>query len=191
MHTPSRHALITLLLLAACAARIEVGSDYAPDTDFSSYTSYVWEETGSAPTGDPRLDDNTFFDARVRAAVDQQLAIRGFDAASDQDADLVVHYHMFVEQRGEINFDYTGWELDRGRGYTIFDRSLGTDVYINDYDEGMLLVDVADASDRHIVWRGWAQLDVTDALTDRELMDARIRQAVAEVIALFPATNQD
>lgn len=177
--------------LVGCAARILVGSDYEASTDFSTYASYAWEEIGSAMTGDPRLDDNPFFEARVRGAVEQQLAIRGFDVVADEDADLLVHYHMFVQPRGEINFDYIGWELDRRRGYTIFDRSsLGTDVYVNDYDEGMLLVDIADARDKHIVWRGWAQLDVTSALNDREVMDARIRQAVEKVIALFPGGDQ-
>ncbi len=189
MNNFRKYFVITVILLTGCATRILVGSDYESNTDFSSYRSYAWEETGEAPTGDPRLDNNPFFDARVRAAVDQQLAIRGFDASSDEGADLVLHYHMFVEQKGEINFDFRGWELDRRRGYTVFDRSLGSDVYINDYDEGMLLIDIADASNRHIIWRGWAQLDVTDALNNREVMDTRIGQAVQKIIALFPAGN--
>ena len=173
-------------LLAGCVS-ITVGSDFDPGTDFSRYATFAWETIEQTDTGDPRLDDNPFFDSRVRSAVARQLSLKGLDPAPEGSADLILHYHMFVERRERIDVDAVDRELDEARGYSIFNRNVDVEVYVNEYDEGTLMLDLADATDKHIMWRGWAKLVVTDVLDDREKLDERIRQAVQKIIALYPA----
>jgi hypothetical protein len=173
-------------LFAGCVS-ITVGSDFDPGTDFTKHTTFAWETVEQTTTGDPRLDDNPFFDSRVRSAVERQLSLRGLDPAPAENADLMLHYHMFVEHRERINVDAIDRELDEARGYSIFNRNVDVEVYVNEYDEGTLMIDFADAADKHIMWRGWAKLVVTDVIDDRERLDSRIGQAVEKIIALYPA----
>jgi len=173
-------------LLASCVS-ITVGSDFDPGTDFTKYTTFAWETVEQTTTGDPRLDDNPFFNSRVRSAVERQLSLRGLDPAPEESADLMLHYHMFVEHRERINVDAIDRELDEARGYSIYNRNVDVEVYVNEYDEGTLMIDLADAADKHIMWRGWAKLVVTDVIDDRERLDSRIGQAVEKIIALYPA----
>lgn len=177
-------AALLFAALAGCAAVMSVGSDYDQGTDFSGYHTYAWEMPEPASTGDPRLDDNPFFDSRVRTAVEKQLAEKGIQPGGDS-PDLLMHYHMFVEHRERLDMYRLDKEIDEPRGYSIFDKPV--EMRVNPYDEGTLLIDAADARDKHIIWRGWARLDVTDVLDNRDELDKRIRKAVARIIKRFPA----
>ena len=59
---------------------------------------------GWRPAGDrhPRLDNNPFFAERLQAAVDQQLAARGFEKMTSERADLLLHFHARVEQQLDV-----------------------------------------------------------------------------------------
>lgn len=185
MKTLQTLAVLFLGALAGCAAVMSVGSDYDQSTDFSGYHSFAWEMPEPVSTGDPRLDDNPFFDSRVRAAVEKQLAGKGIEPAAGGSPDLLMHYHMFVEHRERLDIYRMDKEIDEPHGYSIFDKPM--EMRVNPYDEGTLLIDAADASDKHIIWRGWAKLDVTDVLDNRDQLDKRIQQAVAKIIKRFPA----
>jgi hypothetical protein len=176
---------ILYFLVAGCAM-MSVGSDYDPELDLSSYNSYAWETMDTPlPTGDPRLDDNPFFDDRVRAAVDRELAGKGFEAAGGTNADLILHYHMFIEHRERVDIQRVDRDLDVARGYSIFETPLEARAY--PYDEGTLMIDIADAGNKRIIWRGWARLDVTTVLDDRDRLDQRIQEAVRKIINRVPA----
>ena len=50
--------------------------------DMSGYRTYSWASDDRLLTHDPRLDNNPFFLARLRADVDRQLAARGFEKSA-------------------------------------------------------------------------------------------------------------
>ena len=62
-------------------------------------------------TGDPRLDNNEFFENRLKATSEKVLALHGFEEATPATADLVIHYHANVRETIDVN------ELDRRYGY--------------------------------------------------------------------------
>jgi hypothetical protein len=177
-------SMLIFAALAGCAAVMSVGSDFDQDTDFSGYRTFAWEMTEPVSTGDPRLDDNPFFDSRVRAAVEKELAGKDIEPAAGGNPDLLMHYHMFVEHRERLDIYRLDKEIDEPHGYSIFEKPV--EMRVNPYDEGTLLIDAADAGTRHIIWRGWAKLDVTDVLDSRKQLDKRIQEAVARIIKRFP-----
>ncbi len=182
IETMSRSAALLLLplLIAACDAPMSAGADYDASLDFTRFGTFAWEEAELHPTGDPRLDDNPFFDERIRAVVTAELAARGVRVVGIDDApDLLVHYHASVRDRVEV------YEVDRSAGYDVSDYGPGTEVY--QYEEGTLLVDLVERESMRVIWRGWARADITRAIDDLEVMGQLLQAAAREMFSHYPA----
>ena len=79
--------------------------------DFGQYHTYNWAQDDPRSTGDPRLDNNPFFEERVRTDVEKQLAARGFEKTTSGAPDLLLRYHASLTQE----IDASG--IDRQYGY--------------------------------------------------------------------------
>jgi len=168
--------LLTVALLSACAT-VHVGADFAPGVRLDKYRTFDWGGGDSLPVGDPRLDNNPFFDSRVRAAVELELAARGLMRATVS-PDLLVHYHASVRQRVDVI------RADEGRGYSS-PRDGRSDIVL-EYEEGTLIVDVAEPKAKAILWRGWSQTDVGGLLENPREMEKRIRESIRLMMLKFP-----
>lgn len=56
-------------VVVGCAT-MTVHSHVERGIDLRQYRTYNWSVSDPRPTGDPRLDNNPFFDGRVRARVE-------------------------------------------------------------------------------------------------------------------------
>ena len=72
-----------VLALTGCAAT-DVSSYVAHGVDLQAHHTYNWATVDARSTGDPRLDNNRFFEERVQAAIEKQLASLGFRKTADQ-----------------------------------------------------------------------------------------------------------
>jgi hypothetical protein len=170
-------ALAVLSFAAACTAGIRAGADFAPDLDFSTFSTYVWDEPDTRPVGDPRLESNPFFEERLHVAIERELEARGLRQVASG-ASLIVHHHATVRDHVEV------YEADRAAGYGTPEYGEGTQVV--QYEEGTLLIDIADARSNDLVWRGWAQFDIGRALEDPQVMSEQIDEAVVKMFESFP-----
>jgi hypothetical protein len=156
--------------LAGCAT-MQVNSYTERGLDLRSYRTYNWAPADQAPTGDPRLDNNQFFQERVRMAVENRLATRGL--AKTAMPDLLVHYHASVVQDIHTSSFAPG------------DRSCedcGPEVY----DAGTLLIDLVDARTNRLLWRGWAKGSIEGVIDDQDWLEQRIDEAVARIFRELP-----
>jgi len=157
---------------------VSVTVDYDPEEDFSTYKTFGWLPERPPPTGDPRLD-SPLIDSRVRRAVDSTLTARGFRKILDGTPDFWVTYHTGVEQKLDV---YT---MNRGYvnrwGYTVS----VPETRVSQYDEGTLVLDIADARERELVWRGVAQGRLRSQPTPDQTT-AAVNEAVAELLKQFP-----
>ena len=69
---------ITAALAAACAA-INIGSFVECGFDMSVVRTFEWAPADHLSTGDPRLDNNEFFQRYLKAAVERELMTRGIE----------------------------------------------------------------------------------------------------------------
>jgi len=178
-------SMLGILALAVCAcASLSVNSFTEKGTDFGRYRTYTFGPADTAPTGDPRLDNNRFFNERVQAAIDRILPLRGFQKAKGARADAVVHYHANVNQRVELN-DSGRSECAAvaavGNGKTL---PLNCQPYV--YDAGTLLIDLVDARTRKLLWRGWANGRMDGVLANQEWMEQRIDESVTRILEKLP-----
>jgi hypothetical protein len=160
--------------LAGCAS-MEVSSYTERGVDFSRYLTYEWGAIDAHTTGDPRLDNNPFFHERVRAAVDHQLARRGYVKGTGGQGDVTVHYHASVHQEIDVNgADEQAGLCPRG----------DCEPFV--YQAGTLLVDLVDAKTSNVIWRGWATGSVDGVVENQEWMERRIDEIVGKILERLP-----
>jgi hypothetical protein len=171
---------VTLLVIGTMAfpgcATMRVNSFVERGADLGQYRTYGWTAEDRFGTGDPRLDNNPFFQERVRAAVEKQLAARGYEKTSSDAPDLVLHYHASITEQIEVS------SIDRDSGNCFG----ATDCRPYAYDAGTLVIDFVDARTDRLVWRGWAEDTMDGAIDNQRLMEQKIDDAVARILQRLP-----
>ena len=140
---PLAALVLTAALAAACAA-INVGSFVERGFDMSVVRTFEWAPAEHLSTGDPRLDNNEFFQRYLKGAVEREFMTRGIERSEAGMADVVVHYHASVTQR----VDTAGADEKYG---------LCEDCRPSVFDAGSLTLDLVDGGTNKLVWRGWAE----------------------------------
>lgn len=175
MTSLTRWFVLVTALTGACAP-LSVGADFNVRTDFSGYRTFDWGPADALPTGDPRLDNNPFFNERFHEAVERNLVARGLQKATTEPPDLLVHHHVAIQQRVDT------YAIDREHGYTYGES--GTQV--REYEQGTFIIDIAEADTKTVIWRGWAVTDVEGVIGDRERLARLIDESVTKLLAQFP-----
>jgi uncharacterized protein DUF4136 len=172
---PARIALVALwiLPLAACAA-VTVNSYSQRSFDIGRYHTYAWGPPDTHGTGDPRVDNNRFFEERVRQQVDRELAARGFEKVAGV-ADLLIHYHASFSQKLDVR------TLDRQ-----YEPCAPGDCSAFVYDAGTLMVDLVDARANTLLWRGWAEGSMDGAIDNQAWLESRVDDAVLRILRRLP-----
>jgi hypothetical protein len=165
-------AAISALMLTSCAS-MHVNSSLERGIDLTQYHTYNWASDDRLSTGDPRLDNNSFFLERLQADVERQLTTRGFEKITTGTPELLLHYHASTNQRVDAN------GADRKYGYC-------DDCNPSVYDAGTLMLDFVDARTNRLVWRGWAEGSLDGAIDNQDWMEQKIDDAVARILARLP-----
>lgn len=166
-------ALVCLPFVLAGCATLKVNSYLERGADLSKYKTFDWGARDTFATGDPRLDNNPFFENRVKAQVESGLGARGF--AKGAKPDVTVHYHASVTQRIDTN------GID---GPTVQCQTPACRPFV--HDAGTLVIDLVDPATNRVVWRGWADDTLEGAIDNQRWMEQRIDEAVARILARLP-----
>ena len=170
--------IMGLLSFWGCSS-LSTTTDFDPDTDFSKYKTYSWYD--GEVSGDDALHANPLAKKRVINSIDSYLTNNGYKLVTSG-ADFVVIVHAGTKEKMQINnYGYGGY------GYGMYGRGWGpgygggvqTDVTY--YDETTLVIDIADASKKELVWRGTGTGIIRGKLSEED------RAAViAKILADFP-----
>lgn len=168
-------AVCILLLLVALGAAFaqKVQTDFDHQAHFSQYKTYSWQEIKPA---------NSLWDARIKDAVDAQLAAKGWTQVESGGDVAVVAIKTSQTQRTLQTFydgfgGGWGWRRFGGGG---FGDSTTTE---QDYKVGTLVVDLYDAKTKQLIWRGSAQDTLSDKATTNE---KNLDKGVAKMFKAFP-----
>jgi hypothetical protein len=152
------------ILLAA-----KITTDYNHSMDLSQYHTYSWLEVKA---GDPLWPD------RIRAAVDSQLASKGWNKVPMGDASVAAFGSTREQPR--LQTFYTGF----GGGWRWRGFSDGiSETTVDATPIGTLVVDIFDTTTKKLVWRGVS----SEALSDKpEKNEKKLEKAVGEMFKHFP-----
>jgi hypothetical protein len=171
-------AVLALSAVAGCNG-VKVWTEYDPTTDFSNLTTYGWATIAPTAPIDPETE-TPILDARVRLAIENELAARGFQKQASGPPDFLVGYRAVVEQKVDVGYVDQQW----GYSYTYRARAPRKTVY--EYEEGTLILDVSLPDPRRLIWRGIARAEVYPGRSQEE-GDRRLAEAVRKMFDQFPA----
>lgn len=158
------------LLQGSVAHSVEVKVDFDPTVDFSDFGTFSWFEG--------TLAEDAEVEARIHAAIERELIPLGLrEVREEPDLLLVTHAALDAEKLIEIEHhqywvEYEGWK----KPIAVTDEFWTGQM-------GMLIVDILDASNRQLVWRGIATGNV--AKTD-EKRDRKLDKTMAQLFKGFP-----
>ncbi len=164
-------------MAAACAPAVTVGVNTAPSLQSAAYRTFTWDLPDQFPAGDPRLDNNPFFVRALQNAVHVELSHLGLQEARGA-ADLTVHFHATVRNRVDV------FETDRLAGFD--QSSYASNAQMREYEEGTVLVDVAERATKKLIWRGWMQTDLSGTIGNMPALAERVDRGMVKLFQQFP-----
>ena len=168
----SAFVLFMFLALPPIVRAQRTSFDFDRRVNFSQYRTYGWKE--GTPAGEH------FFDRRVVASIDAQLAAKGLTKET-LNPDLYVLYHVGLGVQRSVNGFVTA-----GAGIYGWGGGPGAlDVRLNELAMGTLVIDIADASKQELVWRGVATQEL-DVDMKPEKRDAAIAKAIDKILKNYP-----
>ena len=166
-------AAAIVLLAPPLALAQKTSFDFDKTADFSKYKTYALKD--GTKVGDPLVDN------RIVAAIEAELAAKGL-TKKDDGADIAVVYHVAFDKQQDITTYSSGYG---GYGYRWGGGWGTTDVRVNQILVGTLIIDVADAVKKDVVWRGMGVKEV-DPQAKAEKREKNINAAVKKIMQNYP-----
>ena len=162
-------AAITLgLALGMQAFAQQVHADFDPAAHFGDYRTFAWK-SARITSRDPGLN-NPIVQHKIEAEIEKQLYARGFTKAAGGPVDVYVSFRLGTGFEREV-IDYpVGWRWGGWRREVRFN------------DKGTLVIDIADAGRRQMVWRAVC----VDTASNGNKLDDHLPRDVRKAFDQFP-----
>jgi hypothetical protein len=164
-------AMLAVLLVAAAAWAQDVKTDYDHHANFSQYRTYYWQKI---QTTDP------LWQSRIQDAVDRDLQSKGWQRV-DNGGDVALTAVGSARNEKEYQTFYDGMGGWRWGGFGE------TTTQVENYPVGSLVLDMYDAHNKQLIWRGVS----SDTLSDKpEKNEEKLDKAVKKMFDHFPPESK-
>ena len=166
-------SVIAAVLAPALVLAQKTSYDFDKTANFAGFKTYAHKD--GTKVGQELID------ARILAAIDAQMAAKGF-TVSDASPDVFVVYHVAFDKQQDISTYSTGYAGGYGRygwGYGGGWGGGSSTTQVRDILIGTLVIDLADAKAGKLVWRGMGVKEV-DTQAKPEKRDKSINNAVTK-----------
>jgi Domain of unknown function (DUF4136) len=172
-----RSFLVLCMWLAVGVGRVaaqEVSSDFDKNADFSKYKTYKWVDIPSPE----KLDALT--SSQLTGTLEVELTSKGLTKSASDDADLYVGYQV-VSAKGKPSKNFNiGASYGSEPGGNMATAGASTTVH-----SGRLILDMYDASNKHLVWQGFVLNSIEeDAKPDKR--QKHMNAAVEKLLKNYP-----
>ena len=183
---------IFLTSLAACST-VKTSSDYNKDSDFTSYKTFSWlAKTDSNVASNPTVV-NQIMDERIRSSINSQLSTQGYQKL-ESNADLIINYNVLTQDNVDVTSYNTyggmgpswGWRGGFGhRGMSVGMHGGYSDIEVDNYKSGTLIIDFIDPKTNKLIWRGMGSKRIPSSTTPEKL-DKLVNLVVESILNNFP-----
>lgn len=144
-------AIIALaMLLPPTVLAQKVNIDWDRNENFSQFHTYAWQKSPHPAKG--------LWDQRIVDGIDKQLQSKGLQRV-DSDPDMWVVYSNSIRDQKQVVG--TGYNMGPGWGWGWWGPTTTTyNTYVT--REGTLVVELANAKDHQLLWRGSATGTISD-----------------------------
>jgi len=167
--------LSALVLFTSCGPQLTVTTDYDHTANFSQFHTFKivqLEQQYQALS--------QFNQTRVINAVNAQMLAKGFTPS--ENPDMLVNITSIMKNKQEIVANSYGY----GGGYRPYawgGGNMSTTVNVQNYTAGSLIIEVANASTKKLIWEGIGNQDIESQSSNPE---KAINSAVQKIMAAFP-----
>ena len=183
----SRLVLLTsaVMLLASCASKPTIETDYDHTIDFSKYTTYGFFN----PMGIENPNYSSIYGSIFRDAISKEMESRGYKMSDNPD--LMINVSGRLQDKTKVT---TTSDPYMGGGYYGYRRGAygawggygyGTQTHVSNYTEGTVNVDMVDRAMKRMVWEGVAVGRVNEKKTNEETR-TNIYAGIQEMFAGYP-----
>ncbi|UCH83948.1 MAG: DUF4136 domain-containing protein [Candidatus Latescibacterota bacterium] len=185
MKTIGLIAVLFALTATGCGGSMDLSSDWDPEADFTNLNTYQFAERVSREDDDPRVY-NDITEQRIRNAINTALQARGYELVTTGEPDFKVGWHGSIDKRmnmetvhNDYNYHTTGWVSPHDP------RAPQSKTYVNEWEEGTLIIDVIDPKKNELMWRGTGTA-LVDEDVSAEKDQSNLNDAVAKILKAFP-----
>ena len=186
---------LSMLIASMVACSPSVYTDRAEGVNFTEYETYAY-----LPSGNREEGSGTRYTEMIINEVNQEMQARGY-RLDNQNPDLLVNVSTMYREEEELlrtpvagTYEYytTGFytpttlEPYYYTGYNTIPQITGVGIREVEYTEGTFVVDVIDATNNKIVWRGWSETPV-----DPSELDESVKEYVDNIFEEYPVEVED
>jgi len=183
----SRYAFLAgaAMLLASCASKPTIESDYDHTIDFSQFSTYSFFN----PMGIENPNYSSIYGSIFRDAISKEMESRGYRQSDNPDLMINVSGRLQDKTKVTTTSDpymaggYYGYR--RGHYGAWGGYGYGTQTHVSNYTEGTINVDMVDRVQKRMVWEGVAVGRVNEKKTSDETR-ASIYAGIQEMFAGYP-----
>lgn len=173
------------LLLAACASKPTIKSDYDHTIDFSKYKTYGFYN----PMGIENPNYSSIYGSIFRDAIGKEMAKRGYRLSDNPD--LLINVSGLMKDKTKVTTTssphygggYYGYRGGRYGGWGGY--GYGNSTHVSNYTEGTINVDMVDRELKRMIWEGVAVGRVNEKNTPDETR-ANIYAGLQEMFSGYP-----
>ena len=176
---------VAALLMASCASKPDIKSDYDRSVDFSQYKTYAFFN----PMGIENPNYSSIYGSIFREAISREMESRGYVKSDNPDLLINVSGRLQEKTRVTTTSDpymagsYYGYR--RGAYGAWGGYGYGTQTHVSQYTEGTVNVDMVDRKLKRMVWEGVAVGRVNEKRTNEE-MRTNNNNGIKEMFAGYP-----
>ena len=148
---------LAMLGFAGCAGT-HVATDYDHKANFGRYQTYALQRGKVVDEDAPHMPD-TLVEDRIVAAIKSELNSKGLRPAPAGQADLIATYNASAKTKVQLESAWDGGYWGVGLDGWAWDGPGYDNVWLEQYREGTLVIDLIDSSTKKLVWRAVAKAD--------------------------------
>lgn len=184
MNNGLRIVSLLLVLSFTLACDLKTTVDYDRSVDFSSVKTYAWAEQ-------KQTEINDLNQKRIVSAVESQLALKGLKPV-DSNPDVYVAYFTDDDEQVEVDTTHMGYDYGPGMYWDPYwggGMGMSTSTSrVRKYTMGTLVVDLYDADEKQLVWRGAVTATVDE---DPRKLEKKINKGIAKLFKKYPPAAQN
>ena len=177
----TRIRVVSALAIVACLQVFVLAQktsfDFDKAADFTKIKPFAFKD--GTKVADPLVHN------RIMAAMETALTTKGL-TKNDVTPDAIVIYHIAFDKQQDITTYSSGY----GGGYGPYGYGWGggfstTDTQVRNITVGTLVIDVADATKKTMIWRGMGVKEI-DVQAKAEKRDKNVTKAIEKILKNFP-----
>jgi len=171
---------VVILSQVSCGSSLKVTSDYDKNANFLQYKTFSIDTLKMAQHIS-QLNTN-----RVTNAIKAEMTKKGF-TENVLNPDLKINVAAILKDQKSVtaSTDYYGyggvyrpWAWGGGLGSTAY-----TTYNVQDYKDGSLIIDIADAKANNLIWEGIGNKEINKPLKNP---DTQVPELIASIMKSFP-----